>query len=313
VAWGDYDNDGFLDILLCGTTNHLPSGAITEIWRNTGNGFVNINAGLPGVSRGSVAWGDFDGDGRLDILLSGLDATSNKLTQVWRNNLPVPNTPPSAPGGLHVTATNGMALLSWQPSTDNQTPSSGLSYNVRIGTTPGSSNVRAVPATADGTRSVPQFLNGSHSSALPFAYQVDTPYYWSVQAVDGAFAGSRFSTEINFRVLQPAAPVFVVPATTTNIGAGDFNGDGIVDQSELNSVLSNYFPTSPWLYMTNTVGLASTNVQFSLTNFSAWDLSVLVSTNLSDWDFLGSAQLLYQFTDILATNSPTRYYRLRWP
>src|SRR5205814_2340474 len=95
VAWGDYDNDGFLDILLCGTTNHLPSGAITEIWRNTGNGFVNINAGLPGVSRGSVAWGDFDGDGRLDILLSGLDATSNKLTQVWRNNLPVPNTPPS--------------------------------------------------------------------------------------------------------------------------------------------------------------------------------------------------------------------------
>ncbi|MEM7347576.1 MAG: FG-GAP-like repeat-containing protein, partial [Chloroflexota bacterium] len=70
VAWGDYDNDGDLDILLSG----VDSGdtPISQVWRNNGdNTFTNINAGLTGVEDSSVAWGDYDNDGDLDILLSG--------------------------------------------------------------------------------------------------------------------------------------------------------------------------------------------------------------------------------------------------
>ena len=97
------------------------------------------------------------------------------------------------------------------------------------------------------------------------------------------------------------------------VGApGDLNGDGIVDQHELNIVLSNYWPNSPWLYMTNVMKLESGLFQFSLTNQSAWDFSVLVSTNLADWSPLGPAYPVYQFVDPL-TNGPIRYYRLRWP
>src|SRR5687767_2804768 len=70
VAWGDYNADGLLDFALAGTTNGAPSGAIAQIWKNSGNGFVlEPNARLTPVFDGSLAWGDYDNDGRLDLLL----------------------------------------------------------------------------------------------------------------------------------------------------------------------------------------------------------------------------------------------------
>jgi len=56
------------------------------------------------------------------------------------------------------------------------------------------------------------------------------------------------------------------------------------------------------------------NVQFALTNANNWDfISVLVSTDLIDWQYLGPATPMYQFVDPQATNGPTRFYRLSWP
>ncbi len=70
VAWGDYDNDGDLDFLLTGFT---VTERINRIYRNNGDGsFTDIEAGLPGVGCSSAAWGDYDNDGDLDILLAGL-------------------------------------------------------------------------------------------------------------------------------------------------------------------------------------------------------------------------------------------------
>ena len=70
VAWGDYDQDGDLDILLTGQTNSNPN-AISPVYRNTSGTFSDISAGLTGVTQSSAAWGDYDNDGDLDILLAG--------------------------------------------------------------------------------------------------------------------------------------------------------------------------------------------------------------------------------------------------
>jgi uncharacterized repeat protein (TIGR01451 family) len=83
AAWGDYDNDGDLDILLAGYDG---STRVTEVWRNDGGGSFSQQSTDPsGVSYGSVAWGDYDNDGDLDILLAGYNGLT-RVTEVWRND-----------------------------------------------------------------------------------------------------------------------------------------------------------------------------------------------------------------------------------
>ena len=83
VAWGDYDNDGLLDVVLTGGSTN---GLVTQVWRNTGGGFVNANAGLPGLNVSTAVWGDFDNDGRLDLALAGNNGVG-RVAQIWRNTV----------------------------------------------------------------------------------------------------------------------------------------------------------------------------------------------------------------------------------
>jgi hypothetical protein len=308
IAWGDYDNDGRLDILLMGTSYVFAFGSFrTEVWRNTGTGFFNINAGLVGIADGAAAWGDYDNDGRLDILAAGLSSFPNQL---WKNNSLTTNRPPSAPSGLSSSFANSAMTLSWSTATDSETPASALSYNVRIGASPGGAEVVSGMAKADGWRLVPQFGNAHERLTMTIKLpSMTTPYYWSVQAIDGAFAGSPFATaEGTFKLLPVLTPV-----TSTEIVSGDLNGNGTVENSELQQVLANYWADNPWLQMTNPAKLGDGFFQFALTNEAVWNFSVDVTTNLTDWDFLGPAFPVYQFFDPASTNDPQRYYRLRWP
>ncbi|MDY0150795.1 MAG: VCBS repeat-containing protein, partial [Candidatus Cloacimonas sp.] len=83
VAWGDYDNDGDLDILVIGYSG---SDYISKVYCNNGNSsFTDINAGLMGTN-GSASWGDFDNDGDLDILLAGFNFNGVRISKIYRNN-----------------------------------------------------------------------------------------------------------------------------------------------------------------------------------------------------------------------------------
>src|ERR1019366_3853891 len=134
VAWGDFDNDGRLDILISGTTSFsIPptSGAFTRVYRNTGasgqGAFTNFPVNLPTNYSGTVTWADFDNDGKLDILLAGTDGVLDRFqlarsqTALFRNNNNVSNTPPTAPTALVSTRSNNFVSLTWAKSTDAQT------------------------------------------------------------------------------------------------------------------------------------------------------------------------------------------------
>jgi hypothetical protein len=86
VAWGDYSGDGKLDLIITGNTQPS-SDPISKLYKNNGNGGLveDSSITLPGVVGGSVAWGDYSGDGKLDLILTGGNYPSN-ITKLYKNN-----------------------------------------------------------------------------------------------------------------------------------------------------------------------------------------------------------------------------------
>src|SRR5688572_21848157 len=82
AAWGDYDNDGWLDLAIANEVGPLSmsdadrrgSPARTTLYHNNGNGtFTDVTTRSGIDSRGwdmGVAWGDYDNDGRIDLVVT---------------------------------------------------------------------------------------------------------------------------------------------------------------------------------------------------------------------------------------------------
>ena len=85
LAWGDINNDGFLDLALCGIGDDGLSR--TEIYRNlTGEGFYSGSFALPPLRDCALTFGDYDRDGLVDLALSGNNEGS-LYAAVYRNEL----------------------------------------------------------------------------------------------------------------------------------------------------------------------------------------------------------------------------------
>jgi len=231
AAWGDYDNDGDLDLLLTGWTRD--STFVTKIYTNQNGVFIALpdeQTTLIGAFESAAAWGDYDHDGDLDILLTGVDKKIGLFAKVYRNNLIKKNMPPAPPANLLAYASHDTVIFAWDKSTDGETPPSGLSYNLRLGTTAGGNEIVAPMADlTTGFRWLPQRGNVQHNNFGVITGLPDGKYYWSVQAIDHAFAGSAFAPEDSFfigavdieapRLSNLLAPAVVDSGTTATVSA----------------------------------------------------------------------------------------------
>lgn len=77
VEWGDYDNDGDLDLLLTGKIS--ATADITKIYQNENGSFSDIGGSLRALERGTASWGDYNNDGDLDFVICTADRQNSKL------------------------------------------------------------------------------------------------------------------------------------------------------------------------------------------------------------------------------------------
>lgn len=106
VAWGDYDNDGFVDLYVCGEystkerdSRIASSGTLSlsdprnycRLYRNRGNGTFENVAEQAGVRNDrfakGAAWGDYDNDGLLDLYVANYaGSTYGGENRLYHNN-----------------------------------------------------------------------------------------------------------------------------------------------------------------------------------------------------------------------------------
>jgi len=199
LAWGDYDSNGTLDLVVIGRTG-VRSERSGLIYRNEERNFVP-RISVPGVVASDIIWGDYDGDQDLDIIIAGSNVSANPLIRIYRNNSRVSNSAPNPPAGLEARENNRVVTLNWQPATDLETPSASLSYNLRIGTDSGRDNVMVAYSDMDTGH---RFRPGRGNAGLQPSWKLHQlpagDYFWSVQAIDQSFIASSWSEEGRFSI-----------------------------------------------------------------------------------------------------------------
>jgi len=212
LVWGDINNGGYADIIVNGlitTTTYVEKLYLY----NPQNSLYEDAQTLTYLKYAAISLGDYNDDGKLDMNVSGFYSSGNYWNELYVNTCTAANTPPAPPSGLEETIADNSVTLSWLAATDAETPAPGLTYNVRLGTTPGGNEIISSMAHADtGKRKLARPGNAWQRDHYTLPELPDGDYYWSVQAIDNSFTGSAFSPEQSFTVgavanLDPLQPV----------------------------------------------------------------------------------------------------------
>jgi streptogramin lyase len=236
IDLGDFNGDGYADLLYSGI---LDSGIgqatrLSEFNPSTQR-YNNSSFDVSDIIKAEVEFGDLDGDGDLDFSLSGESKTapgtyifrtyinfrnesakvvaqqgsgkssnkgSNTATFVVNEppTVPILNTVKNIEGGVYNS--KGLPLeFSWIASDDDHTPVNGLTYAIKIGTTPGGEQIMSSNANASGVRKSSEKGNVEHNLQWKLRLPEGT-YYWSVQAIDASYTGSPFTEPVKFEIVN---------------------------------------------------------------------------------------------------------------
>ena len=149
ARWADFDGDGDLDFMIeegRGVAGRPPDHYLA-IHRNEGGlQFTHLGDPLPDVEARFLGIGDVDNDGDVDlsaVMLASSPIGVGRNVRVLTNRVSQLNPPPGPPTRLEAWVEGDLVWLTWDPAADaNQR--GGLTYNVRVGSRPGATDI--VPA-----------------------------------------------------------------------------------------------------------------------------------------------------------------------
>ncbi len=242
LAWGDYDNDGDLDLIITGVPkmnySKLSGGngkyliqtypSLPTLLRNDSNDiFKNAYVPIPdfteyithldsffhltddGFQSSYISFGDYNQDGKLDILRNG----SGDMSSIYKNVTHSINLPPHSPENLISIPTCEKVKLTWDNAIDDHTPPQSILYEIYVGSSPGKCDILS-KANIYKIRNTEFTLHSLKPGT----------YYWSVKAVDQAQSASGYAREQTFTISsKPATPIINLNANELHSDAKDGN------------------------------------------------------------------------------------------
>jgi uncharacterized repeat protein (TIGR01451 family) len=280
LAWGDYNNDGSLDLLVAGNTVSSGSAGITKLYKNNGNGtFSDSGIGLQGIYSGAAAWGDYDGDGNLDLVLSGSNSAYAPVTKLYHNN------------GVGNLSDSGVALANLRGSaaawgdydndgkldlvlngSDNvNTPITKLYHNTGSGSFSGSSS--GLPQAFSGALAWGDYNGDNRLELAIFGYKNNAEYIGSLYSTNDC-PDLGITKSVTPAQLMPGQPI-TYTLVYSNTGVGIANGVLITDTLPAQITSLSYISSGPAL---TTIG--STPYVWSVGNLTPGTSGVITVTGI---------------------------------
>ena len=208
----DVDADGLYEVLVYDGTN-----AKTKLLRiKTDLSIVEDGLDLSDRAREisyteyPIVIADFDNDGKVEYRYAVNDNKANKIRYgAFSQKVNAAPERMEAPTAV-LDAGKGRLRINWKQGKDKETSSCDLTYELRIGTQPGSGDILFGASLADGRRRL--FDEGNMGRNLSTLFNANSLkpglYYISVQAIDAGGRGGEWSDDFEYEH-HVAAPVIV--------------------------------------------------------------------------------------------------------
>ncbi len=184
LSAGDIDNDGDMDYVEGNYSTNDRIYVNSEGNFSLGcNSFFDSNVS-PYYKTYKLNLNDFTGDGAMDILRGIYDCSPDPtIDNFLVHYSSISNTGPAASSsGLSANYETLKLKLEWNPPTDDHTPENQLSYNIRLGTSPGNYNV--ISGAIGSSDNSGSFWGNIGRSTYVYLNIEPKAYFWQVQAID---------------------------------------------------------------------------------------------------------------------------------